>query len=91
MPIVIHKPLLAGQTVVTGTAQPGRTLILRDIQTGFWMETVVGADGRFMFQLPTPLVAGHTIVVQGYGTQDVAVVLGGTPTPTPTPTPSGPP
>ncbi len=90
MPIVIHKPLLAGQTVVTGTAQPGRTLILRDIQTGFQMETTVGPDGRFTFQLPTPLVAGHTIVVQGYGTQDVAVVLGGTPTPTPTPTPSGP-
>ncbi len=90
MPIVIHKPLLAGQTVVTGTAQPGRTLILRDIQTGFWMETTVGADGRFTFQLPTPLVAGHTIVVQGYGMQDVAVVLSRAATPTPTPTPSGP-
>ncbi len=86
-PIVISKPLLAGQTVVTGTAEPGRLLLLRDIQTGFQMETVVGPDGRFTFSLPTPLVAGHTIVVQGYGTQDVAVVQPiGTPTPTPTPT-----
>jgi len=89
-PIVIYKPLLAGQTVVTGTAQPGERLVLRDIQTGFQMETTVGPDGQFTFFLPAPLVAGHTIVVQGYGVQDVAVVLGGTPTPTPTPTPSGP-
>ncbi|MGQ9710623.1 MAG: CARDB domain-containing protein, partial [Anaerolineae bacterium] len=86
-PIVIFKPLLAGQTVVTGTAEPGRQLLLRNIQTGFQMETLVGADGRFTFSLQTPLVAGHTIVVQGYGTQDIAVVQPmGTSTPTPTPT-----
>ncbi len=90
IPIVIQKPLLAGQTVVSGTAQPGQNLILRNIQTGFQMETTVGPDGRFTFQLPAPLVVGHTIVVQGYGTQDVAVVQGGMSTPTPTPTPSGP-
>ncbi len=89
LPIVIHKPLLAGQTVVTGTAQPGQQLLLRNIQTGFQMWTTVGPDGRFTFNLPDPLVAGHTIVVQGYGSQDVAVVQnseGSTPTPTPTPT-----
>ncbi len=89
LPIVIHKPLLAGRTVVTGTAQPGQPLLLRNIQTGFQMETTVGADRRFTFNLSVPLVAGHTIVVQGYGTQDFAVVQGGA-TPTPTPTPTGP-
>lgn len=89
MPIVIHKPLLEGQTVVTGTAQPGRLLLLRDIQSGLQLETTVGSDGHFAFTLPSPLVAGHTIVVQGYGLQDVAVVQSNV-TPTPTPTPTGP-
>lgn len=88
-PIVIFKPLLEGQRVVTGTAEPGRLLLLRNIQTGFQMETTAGPDGWFTFSLPAPLVASHTILVQGYGTQDVAVVqsIG---TPTLTPTPSGP-
>lgn len=91
LPLVIFEPVLAGSTVVTGTGQPGQTIALRDLSdANVTATTIIRTDGTFTFDLgsvlPTGLVAGHTIVVQGYGRQDTALVQGATPTPTPTST-----
>lgn len=98
VPIRIDVPLLDGDTVVTGSAEAGETVYLRDIQNpDLNLSTTVQGDGTFRFDLPTPLIAGHVILVQGYGSIDYAVVEGSvtptptatpTATPTPTPTPS---
>jgi Flp pilus assembly protein TadG len=87
IPIWIYEPLLAGETVVDGEAEPNETVTLRDIQSGLVLQALVDGSGYFVFNLAQPLIGGHTIVVQGYGQQDSEVVLGGTPTPTPSPTP----
>jgi hypothetical protein len=88
-PIVIEEPLTAGDTTVGGWGEPGHLITLRDAQTGLQLQSVVNHDATFEFVVPSPLVNGHTIIVQGYGSQDTAVV-GGAPTPTPalTPTPT---
>jgi len=98
VPIQIDVPLSDGDTVVTGIAEPGETVHLRDIQDpDLTLSITVADDGTFLFTLPTPLIAGHVILVQGYGSIDYAVVEGSvtptptatpTATPTPTPTPS---
>ncbi|MDY7040976.1 MAG: TadE/TadG family type IV pilus assembly protein, partial [Chloroflexota bacterium] len=87
----IDEPVNGGDTVVTGVGEPGQTITLRDIEdSSVTATTVIEADGTFTFDLsgiiPEGLVAGHTIVVQGYGRQDTALVQGNTPTPTSTPT-----
>jgi Flp pilus assembly protein TadG len=75
-PIEIWEPLLAGQTVVTGTAEPQRTVYIRDLMSATfpYLSTVVQPDGAFWFTGLPPLVAGHVIVVEGYGQYDTAVV-----------------
>jgi Flp pilus assembly protein TadG len=98
-PIQIDTPLQDGDRVVTGIAEPGELISLRDIQNpNLNLSTTVNPDGTFRFNLPEALVAGHVIAVQGYGSIDYAIVEGtdpATPTPTPTatpqptPTPSG--
>jgi uncharacterized repeat protein (TIGR01451 family) len=80
-PIVIHEPLYEGSTVVSGTAQAGRTIHIRDLQSDTFPgsadnSTPVLADGTFAFEGLPPLVAGHVIVVEAYGTWDSAIVLG---------------
>ena len=80
-PIEIGEPLIEGVTVVTGTAQAGETLVIRDLMDdGFPSPagdtTVVEPDGTFSFAGLTPLAAGHVIVVEGYGQWDAAVVEG---------------
>jgi hypothetical protein len=74
--------------IVTGVAEPDQLITLRDIQNpALELSVTVNGDGTFQFDLPTPLVAGHVIAVQGYGSIDYAFVEGDvTPTPTPTPT-----
>ncbi|MFP4395846.1 MAG: carboxypeptidase-like regulatory domain-containing protein, partial [Anaerolineales bacterium] len=85
-PIIISEPLEAGDTAVTGDAAPNETVMLRIIQTGLQRTGLVDAEGNFTFNDLPPLVEGHTVIVQGYGTQDLAIVEAGEPTPTPTPT-----
>ncbi|MBC7249697.1 MAG: pilus assembly protein [Anaerolineae bacterium] len=92
-PLSIDEPVNAGDTVVTGVGEPGQRITLRDINdASVTASTVIRADGTFTFDLsgvaPEGLVAGHTIVVQGYGHQDTALVQGDTPTPTLTFTPT---
>ncbi len=88
VPIQITTPLWDGDMVVTGVAQAGEVVNLRDIQNpALDLSTVVSGEGTFQFDLPMPLVAGHVISVQGYGSIDYALVEGAVvPTPTPTPT-----
>ncbi len=75
-PIVIHEPLSEGSTVVTGTAQAGRTVSIRDLMDDTFpsISAVVQADGTFEFAGLPPLIAGHVIVVEGYGQWDSAAV-----------------
>lgn len=74
-PIVIHKPLEEGQTVVTGTAEAGEVLELRDLNdASVSASTMVLEDGSFEFAGLPPLVGGHVIVVEGYGEYDSATV-----------------
>jgi Flp pilus assembly protein TadG len=91
-PIIIDIPLWDGDVMVTGTAQPGETVHLRDIQDPTLdLSTVVQADGSFQFLLSGSLIAGHVVAVQGYGQIDYAIVEGNvlpTDTPTPTATPT---
>lgn len=89
LPIIIDKPVWANATMVTGKAEPNQVLTLRIVQTGYQLSGIVDAYGNFRFAGLPPLVAGHTIIVQGYGAQDLAVVQAPTPTPTPIATPSG--
>jgi len=87
-PIIIAKPLYAGDTLVEGTAEPGETVTLLIVQTGYQQSGTVDANGNFVFDELLPLVAGYTVMVQGYGQEDLAVVQGTAPTPTPTLTPT---
>ncbi|MBN1955203.1 MAG: pilus assembly protein [Anaerolineae bacterium] len=84
-PIVIDVPLCIGDTEVTGLAQPGMTIYLRNVNTGFEASTVVQPDKTFTFNVPA-LAEGDLIVVQGYGSSDYAIVINCDVTPTPTPT-----
>jgi len=79
--IVIHEPLYEGNTTVTGTAQAGETVTIRDLMSDTFPspDGVVQQDGAFEFTNLPPLVAGHVIVVEGYGTWDSAVVQGADP------------
>ncbi len=85
-PIIISKPVEAGDTVVIGAAAANETVMLRIIQTGLQRTGTVDANGNFAFDGLPALTEGHTVIVQGYGTQDLAVVQPSEPTPTPTPT-----
>ncbi|MBN2392122.1 MAG: pilus assembly protein [Anaerolineae bacterium] len=89
-PIIINKPLWENDTAVIGTAEPNQVLTLRIVQTGYQLSGIVDAGGNFAFTGLPALVGGHTVIVQGYGTQDLAVVQVPTPTPTPIATPSDP-
>lgn len=73
-PITITQPVYANSTSVTGWAEPNFAVTLRIIQTGLRRTVTVGADGSFSFSDLTSLVAGHTVVVEGYGEQDSAVI-----------------
>jgi len=75
-PIVIQEPLGEGDTVVVGTAHPIRTVHIRDLMSSTFpsLNATVQADGTFVFAGLPPLVAGHVIVVEGYGRWDSAVV-----------------
>jgi uncharacterized repeat protein (TIGR01451 family) len=80
-PIVIVGTLNAGDTSVSGTAQPGRTVNIRDLMSSDFPGTAddsvtVGVDGSFEFTGLPPLVPGHVIMVEGYGKWDAEVVLG---------------
>lgn len=89
-PIIIEKPLWENTNVVRGTAEPNQVLTLRIVQTGYQLSGSVDAAGNFSFSVWPLLVAGHTVIVQGYGTQDLAIVQAPTPTPTLVATPSEP-
>jgi len=90
----IYAPLMEGDLNVTGSGQPGQTVTLRDLQDGSWsLSEQVDGGGTFLFDvsgvLPTGLVGGHVMVVEGYGREDWALVqMLATPVPTPTPTPA---
>jgi hypothetical protein len=86
-PIIIDDPVIEGETEVTGTAEPGQAVTLRIIQTGFLRTVTVDGSGNFSFTGLPALVAGHTILVQGYGEQDLEIVEA-VPTLTPTFTPT---
>jgi hypothetical protein len=89
----IYVPLMEGDLTLTGSGQPGQTVTLRDLQDASWsLSEQVDGGGTFLFDvsgvLPTGLVGGHVMVVEGYGREDWALVLlVATPVPTPTPTP----
>jgi len=77
-PIVIHEPLYEGDTVVTGTAQAGKTVSIRDLMSDTFPSSSfnVQEDNNFEFNGLPPLVRGHVIVVEGYGRWDTAVIGG---------------
>ncbi|MFQ5398196.1 MAG: TadE/TadG family type IV pilus assembly protein [Anaerolineae bacterium] len=85
--VQLNEPLNEGDTIVTGTGEPGETVTLRDfsqpgspvIGTG-----VIQADGTFSISVPA-LIGGHIIVASAATSTDFAIVVG-TATPTPTPT-----
>lgn len=89
-PIIIRKPLWENTNQVCGTAEPNQVLTLRIVQTGYQLSGSVDAGGNFCFTVWPLLVGGHTVIVQGYGMQDLAIVQVPTPTPTPVATPSVP-
>jgi len=78
-PIVILEPLVVSDTLVTGTAEPDRIVTIRDLMDSSFPAASrrVDSDGAFTFSNLPPLVAGHVIVVEGYGEADSAMVLGG--------------
>ncbi len=86
-PIIIERPVEAADTRVTGDAAPGYAVTLRVVQTGLQRTVTVAPSGIFTFDGLPGLVEGHTIVVHGYGSQDLAIVAASSATPTPTPTP----
>ncbi|MBN1259451.1 MAG: pilus assembly protein [Anaerolineae bacterium] len=85
-PIIITEPLNDGDTAVEGTAETGQMVTLRVVQTGYQTSVIV-QSGTFLFSNLPPLVAGHTIIVEGYGQQDLAIVQGTPTTPPPTTAP----
>lgn len=76
-PIVINEPLNVG-TVVTGTAEPGMTVYIRDLMDESFPNdsATVMADGSYMFTGLPELEPNHVIAVEGYGEWDTAVVVG---------------
>ena len=78
-PIVIQEPLEDGDTIVLGTAHAGRTISIRDLTSDTIpsLSVVVQVDGTFEFTNLPPLMNGHVILVEGYGTWDSATVGGG--------------
>jgi Flp pilus assembly protein TadG len=82
-PIIIDDPVTEGETWVTGTAEGNQAVTLRIIQTGLLRTVAVDGSGNFSFTGLPVLVVGHTVLVQGYGQQDLEIVA---PLPTPTPT-----
>jgi hypothetical protein len=84
MPIVIHEPVraCASDCVITGTAQAGELVQIRDLN-GTGLDGVgavtVDENGNFRFDGLPELVAGHMLVVEGidgYEASDSAVVEG---------------
>jgi len=77
-PIRIHRPVLAGSTVVSGTAEPDQDVCIRDLMdTSFPNRCApVQIDGTFVFNDLPPLEPGHVIDVSGYGRSDSVVVTG---------------
>ena len=63
VPFRIDKPVREGDTRVTGSGPAGVPIILADVT--FYgeviMEGQIGADGKFVFDLPKPLEKGHRI------------------------------
>ncbi len=88
MAIEILKPVKAGDTIVEGRGEPNQAITLHVLQTGLNVPGTINASGNFVFDGLPPLVGGHTVIVEGYGSQDLALVEAGTPTPTPTLTPT---
>lgn len=82
-PIIIDDPVIEGETIIAGTAAAGQAVTLRIIQTGLVRTVTVDGGGNFSFGGLPGLTAGHTVLVQGYGAQDLEIVQ---PLPTPTPT-----
>jgi hypothetical protein len=82
-PIEIQEPLVQGDTTVQGTAHPGETLTLNDLDDGSWSEngatTVVDSAGNYVFNLGSGLQDAHTIEVSGYSQSDQAVVIAAVP------------
>jgi Flp pilus assembly protein TadG len=80
LPIFISEPVLEGGTTVTGTAQPGQIVRIRDLMDpsfpGAGDMTTVLDDGTFEFTGLPLLTAGHVIEVSGYGFEDLATVEG---------------
>lgn len=87
-PIIITKPVEAGDTSIVGEAADGYAVTLRVVQTGLQRTVTVAAGGAFTFGSLPPMIEGHTVVVQGYGSQDLAIVQPSSASPTPTETPS---
>jgi hypothetical protein len=56
--VLLSKPLCAGATQVTGSAQRGQTVQLRNVNTGYMATTVAGSDNTFTFS--GPRAAGGT-------------------------------
>ncbi len=84
VPIVIHEPVRACESdcVVTGTAQAGEAVQIRDLN-GTGLDGVdaitVDENGDFRFEGLPELVAGHMLVVEGvngYEASDSTVVEG---------------
>ncbi len=92
-PLALYKPLIAGDTLMTGTGEPGQTVTLRDFSvsgTPVIGTATVQLDGTFS-AVVTALVAGHIIVGTAGNSSDSATVTSGataTPTITPTVTPT---
>lgn len=89
--VALSKPLCAGTTQVTGSAQRGQTVQLRNVHTGYVANTIAASDSTFAFNVPA-LQTGEMVVVYAYGKTDWDVVrdcsITPTPSPTPTPTPA---
>jgi Flp pilus assembly protein TadG len=82
LPIEILTDLCHGDTVITGTAQPGKLVTLSVSGLGYEDTTTVGGDGIFSFELLGGVVVqtGQTVTVSGYDQSDSTNVVwcGGT-------------
>lgn len=73
--VQVNRPVFEGATVITGTAQPHSQVQLRVIQNPELTQVIqAGSDGRFRFELPTPLAASHIVQVTSDGSASYAVV-----------------
>jgi len=77
-PIQIQRPLEAGDTTVSGTAEPDNDVCIRDLMDSSFPQfcVTVSLQGTFTFSGLPPLEPGHVIEVYGYGYSDAAVVTG---------------